>query len=136
MGYLVGRKGIRPDPQNVKKIKNTKVSKNTTKLRRFLGMIQYYRQYINGYADIAGPLYDMLKEDRPVVWEQAQQEAFNIIKNKLATEPIRAHPDFNKSFKLYIDALDTSLGAVLTQDDEEEKERVIAYEARRLSASK
>src|SRR6266542_3526234 len=134
VGHLVERNGIRPDPQNVKKIKNAEVSKNTTELRRFLGMAQYYRQYINRYADLAGLLYDMLKESGPAVWGQAQQEAFNIIKNKLATEPIRAHPDFNKPFKLYTDASNTGLGAVLVQDDEEEKERVIAYEARRLSA--
>ncbi len=97
----------------MKKIKNAEVPKNTTELRRFLGMAQYYRQYINGYADEAGPLYDMLKEDGPAVWGQAQQEAFDIIKNKLATEPIRAHPDFNKPFKLYTDVSDTGLGAVL-----------------------
>src|SRR6266540_1668867 len=133
--HLVGRKGIRSDPQNVKKIKNVKVPKNTTELRKFLGMAQYYRQYINGYVDIAEPLYDMLKEDRPAVWGQAQQEAFNIIKNKLATKPIRAYFDFNKPFKLYTNALDTSLRAVLTQNNEERKERVIAYKAKRLSAS-
>ncbi len=96
-------------------------------------MAQYYRQYINSYADVAGPLYDMLKENKPAVWGQAQQEAFDIIKNKLAIESIRAYPDFNKSFKLYTDALDTGLGAVLAQDDEEEKERIIVYEVRRLS---
>ena len=76
----------------------------------------------------------MLKEDGPAVWEQAQQEAFNIIKNKLATELIRAHLDFNKSFKLYTNTSDIGLRAVLAQNDEKEKERVIAYEARRLSA--
>src|SRR6266496_4898471 len=76
----------------------------------------------------------MLKENGPAVWEQAQQEAFDIIKVKLAIEPIRAHFDFNKPFKLYTDASDTGLGAVLAQDDEEGKEKVIAYEARRLSA--
>jgi len=59
----------------------------------------------------------------------------DIIKNKLVTEPIRAHSDFNKPFKLYTDASDTDLGAVLAQENEEGKERVIAYEARRLSAS-
>src|SRR6266496_5321572 len=75
----------------------------------------------------------MLKENGPAVWEQAQQEAFDIIKVKLTTEPIRAHPDFNKPFKLYTDASDTGLGAELAQDDEEGKEKVIAYEARRLS---
>ena len=55
----------------------------------------------------------MLKEDEPAVWGQAQQEAFNVIKNKLATKPIRAHPDFNKSFKLYTDVLNIGLEAVL-----------------------
>ena len=63
MRLLVGRKDIRPDPQNIEKIKNAEVSKNTIELRRFLGMAQYYRQYINGYADLAKPLYDMLKEN-------------------------------------------------------------------------
>ncbi len=67
VGHLVGRNGIRPDPQNVEKIKNAEVSKNTTELRRFLGIAQYYRQYINRYANIAGSLYDMLKEDGPAV---------------------------------------------------------------------
>ncbi len=135
MGHLVGRNGIKPDLQNVKKIKNAEVPKNMIELRRFLGIAQYYRQYINGYVDVARSLYDMLKENGPAVWRQAQQEVFDIIKNKLATEPIRAHPDFNKPFKLYIDASDTSLGAVLAQDNKEGKKRVIAYEARRLSAS-
>ena len=96
-------------------------------------MAQYYRQYINGYADVTGPLYDMLKESGSAVWRQAQQEAFDIMKDKLATEPIRAHPDFSKPFKLYTDISDTGLEAVLTQDAEEGKERVIAYEVRRLS---
>ncbi len=77
----------------------------------------------------------MLKEDEPAIWVQAQQKAFDIIKNKLIIEPIRAHPDFNKPFKLYTDVSDIGLGAVLAQDDEKGKERVIAYKARRLSAS-
>ena len=68
MKYLVGRNGIKPDPRNVEKIKNAEVPKNTTELRRFLRMAQYYRQYINGYADVAGLLYDMLKENGPAVW--------------------------------------------------------------------
>ncbi len=97
----------------MKKIKNAEVPKNTTKLRRFLGMAQYYKQYINGYADIVEPLYDMLKEDGLAVWGQAQQEAFDIIKNKLITEPIRAHSDFNKPFKLYTNASDIGLEAML-----------------------
>ena len=55
----------------MKKIRNAEVPKNTTELRRFLEMVQYYKQYINGYADVVRLLYDMLKEDGPVIWGQA-----------------------------------------------------------------
>ncbi len=65
--YLVGRNSIRPDPRNVKKIKNAEVLKNTIELRKFLRIVQYYRQYINGYMDVVGLLYDMLKENKPAV---------------------------------------------------------------------
>ncbi len=67
MGHLIGRNSIRPDLRNMKKIKNAEVPKNTTKLRRFLKIAQYYRQYINGYVDVAEPLYNMLKENGPAV---------------------------------------------------------------------
>src|SRR6266498_3319007 len=108
---------------------------NTTQLRGFLGLAQYYRQYVKDYMDVAGLLYDMLKDDAPEYWGPAQQAAFDNLKEKLTSEPIRAHPNFDKSFKLYTDASDTGLGAVLAQDDEEGKERVIAFEARRLNSA-
>ncbi len=74
------------------------------------------------YADVAGLIYDMLKDDAPEYWGLAQQTAFGNLKEKLTSEPIRAHPNFDKPFKLYTDASDTGLGAVLAQDDEEGKE--------------
>ena len=41
-----------------------------------------------------------------------------IIKEKLIEESILAHPNWNKSFKLYTDTSDTGLGAILIQDDD------------------
>src|SRR6266498_2956325 len=129
VGHKIGINGIRPDPRNIEKIKNAQVPSNTTQLKRFLGLAQYYRQYVKDYADTAGPLYDMLKDDAPEYWGSTQQAAFDNLKEKLTSEPIRAYPNFDKLFKLYTDASDTGLGAVLAQDNEDGKERVIAYEA-------
>ena len=72
----------------------------------------------------------MLKDNTPEYQELAQQVAFDNLKEKLTSKPIRVHPNFDKLFKLYTDASDTGLEAVLAQDDEKGKERVIAYDAR------
>ena len=77
----------------------------------------------------------MLKNDALEYWGSAQQAAFDNLKEKLTSESIRAHPNFEKLFKLYTNASDTGLGAVLAQDDEEGKERVITYNARRLNSA-
>src|SRR6266542_3745911 len=75
--HVIGVNGIRPDPRNIEKIRNAQVSSNTIQLRGFLGLAQYYRQYVKDYADVAGPLYDMLKDDALEYWRPAQQAAFD-----------------------------------------------------------
>ncbi len=47
-------------------------------------------------------------------------------------KPILTHSDFTKMFKLYTDALDVGLKAVLMQKNDQEKDRVICYEAKTL----
>ncbi len=47
-------------------------------------------------------------------------------------EFILTYPDFDKMFKLYTDALDIRLEVVLIQKDDQEKDRVICYEAKTL----
>ena len=73
-----------------------------------------------------------MKKDTHFEWIVSQQSAFDILKRKLTEEPILAHPNFNKMFKLYTDASDVGLGAVLMQEDDQGKDRVICYEAKTL----
>ncbi len=65
VGHKIGINGIKPDTRNIEKIKNAQVPSNIIQLREFLGLAQYYRQYVKDYANIAGLLYDMLKDDAP-----------------------------------------------------------------------
>ena len=95
-------------------------------------LTQYYQNFIGWFSTITRPLFKLLKRNTPFEWTVSQQTAFDILKRKLTEEPILAHPDFNKMFKLYTDTSDVGLGVVLMQKDDQRKDRVIYYEAKTL----
>ena len=74
------------------------------------------------------------KKGTPWQWGEAQQCAFDVLKQKLSSPPILAYADFNKPFILHTDASGEGLGAVLYQE-QDGVERVIAYASRGLRNS-
>ena len=107
---------------------------NLKELRSRLGLFSYYRQYIKGFSDIMGPMYELTREENGKAvsfeWTVARQKAFEAIKAKLAMTPVVAHPNFDKPFILYIDASGGGVGAILHQKGEDRRERIIACASR------
>ena len=108
--------------------------RNIRDLRGVLGLFSYYRRFIKDFAQMADPLYQLLKKDAPYIWTNQQQEAFEKLRDKLTKAPIVRYPDFNKPFFLYTDASIIGVGAVLAQK-EGKQEYVIAYASRTLNSA-
>ena len=110
-----------------------------TDVRSFLGFTNQYRKFIPKYAHVAGPLNELIsgdnskKKKKEVQWTSECQEAFEALKEHCCTTPVLAYADYKKPFRLHTDASDLGLGAVLYQQDENGKNRVIAYAIRTLS---
>nr|GFC12832.1 putative reverse transcriptase domain-containing protein [Tanacetum cinerariifolium] len=60
-------------------------------------------------------------------WGDKQEAAFQLLKQKLCSEPILALPEGSENFIVYCNALNKGLGAVLMQ-----REKVISYASRQL----
>ena len=60
--------------------------------------------------------------------------SFQTLKKKFVEAPVLIHPDFTQSFKFDVDAIDLSIGAVLSHDTKD-GECVKAYAKRTLSKS-
>src|SRR5436190_11565782 len=65
-------------------------------------------------------------------WTSEQQNAFDILKEKLTTAPVLKYPDFTQEFIVTTDASDYAIGAVLSQGTVGQ-DRPIAYASRVLS---
>ena len=132
LGHVVGKEGVKPDLEKIQKMVDYPKSQNIKELRGVLGLFSYYRRFIQDFAQIADPLYYLLKKDIEYSWTENQQKAFEELRDGLTKAPIVQYPNFDQPFFLYTDASLTGLGAVLAQK-KDKAEYVIAYASRTLS---
>ena len=130
LGYQITREGIQPQPKKVEAIQKIKAPTNVRQLRRFLGMVNYYRDMWKRRSHILAPLTKLVGKGTKWEWNGPQQQAFEEIKRVMARETILSYPDFSKPFHIYTDASDYQLGAVIMQDD-----KPLAFYSRKLNSA-
>ena len=138
LGHIVSKDGMETDPKKVKVIQEWPRPETVYDVRSFLGFTNYYRKFMFRYSRIAKPLNELIsgenakKKKAPVSWEEKHQEAFERLKQLCTEAPILAYADYKKPFKVYTDASEIGLGAVISQV-QKEQEHVIAYASRSLN---
>ena len=139
LGHIVSEDGIRTDPRKVEAVHQWPVPVTVTDVRSFLGLTNYYRRFLEGYAKIVRPLNNLIsgenadKKKTLVEWTPECQEAFEKLKTLCTEAPVLACPDFTRPFKLHIDACDRGLGAILYQDQPDGQEKPISFASRSLN---
>ena len=67
LGVVIGLEGIKMEKEKVKEVLDWPTPKCVKNIQKFLGLVNYYCQFIQGFATIARPLYDMVRKDQK--WE-------------------------------------------------------------------
>ncbi|GJU40354.1 putative reverse transcriptase domain-containing protein [Tanacetum coccineum] len=119
--------GIHVDPSKIEAVKNWKAPRTLTEVRSFLGLVGYYRRFIDNFYKIAKSLTILTKKCKTFDWGEEQELTFQTLKNRLCNAPVRALPDGPEDFMVYCDASGIGLGYVLMQ-----RGKVIAYASRQL----
>ncbi|GJX22667.1 putative reverse transcriptase domain-containing protein [Tanacetum coccineum] len=119
--------GVHVDPAKIEAIKNWAAPATPTEVRQFLGLAGYYRRFINEFSLISKPLTKLTQKNKPYVWGNDEEEAFQTLKMKFCIAPILSLPEGSKDFVVYCDASLKGFGAILMQ-----REKVIAYASRQL----
>lgn len=132
LGHVITTEGIQPDPEKVKVIQEYPAPTSVKEVRAFMGLTNYYRKFVKGFAQVASPLHDLTKKGASFLWTEDCQKAFDTLKKALTEAPILAYPDFTQSFQLATDASNDAKGMVLGQK-QNGREVVIAYAGRKLN---
>lgn len=132
LGYYVSAQGITQDPLKLEAIQNFEQPRNVRELKRFLGMIQFFRMFSSSTARLLTPLYELCKKKVKWRWQEAEIKAFNEVKSELIKKRTLAYPDLTKKFFVSVDASDYAMGANLYQfkhaeDGTLDLQEVLAY---------
>lgn len=89
LGYLVKTGwGLQADPAKLEAIRQWEPPTKVKGVRGFLGFCNYYRQFIDGYSNIAEPLTRLTRKDQPFHWTSKCQHAFDRLKEALIHAPV------------------------------------------------
>ena len=115
LGHIISGQGLSPMPSKVSAISDFPAPRNRKELQRFLGMANFYRNYINEYAAITRPLTQLAAPSSIFSWNDSHEHAFNYLKKALSSAPLLKIFDPSKETILQCDASQYAYGAVLLQ---------------------
>ena len=120
LGHEISSEGWKPPEDRVDAIKNYPQPKTIVELRRFVGILNFYRKFIPNAAELQSPLNSLFKKRKKndktaIEWTQSLTKSFNECEESLANSTILNFIDQTTPLRLTTDASDVSVGAHLEQ---------------------
>ncbi|KAF7342823.1 Reverse transcriptase-RNase H-integrase [Mycena sanguinolenta] len=123
LGVIISHNRVEMDPVKVAGVANWPAPSNKKEVSAFLGFTNFYRRFIEGFSDIAHPLFNLTRKDVTFKWRKEAQEAFATLKLLITSSPILILPHDLSPFRVEADSSDFASGAVLSQLSKEDVER-------------
>ncbi len=115
LGYIVSGHQISINPTKIITIKNRPIPRNAKQVQQALGLFNFYRRFIDNFAEKSKCLYDLIKKDAVFDFNEECRQNYNYFFNCLTSEPAMAQPDLTKPFIVYSDGSKYAIGGVLAQ---------------------
>lgn len=114
LGHIISDKGLMPNPEKVSTINAAKIPKNSTELKAFLGLVNYYGKFLQNLSTTLNPLYHLLKKDVRFLWDFKCDEAFKQCKEKILNANVLTFYDPKQPIVISTDASSYGLGGVIS----------------------
>ena len=104
LGFTISTAGVQPNSNKIKAILEFPQPTDCKSVRRFIGMVNFYRRHIKDLAAVARPLTALTRKDKetgsgvPFCWTADCEKAFSIMKERLATAPVLRPADLDRHF--------------------------------------
>ena len=115
LGHIISDGKVSPDSKNIQPILDAKEPTTKQQVQAFLGMINYYADFLQDISSIAEPLRALIRKGTTFDWTPQCKLSFETLK-KMAAEKLSLYIfDANAETIVTTDASDVGIGAVLSQ---------------------
>jgi len=136
LGVIIGEDGARMEKEKVQGVVEWPVLKGVKDVQKFLGLANYYRQFVKDFAKIAKPLHKITRKETKWSWGEKQQKKFEGLKERFVMELVLVIPDLDKEMRVEANMSDFAMGGVLSMKCEDERWRPVAYISKWLNEAK
>ncbi len=91
--------------------------RNQKDVRRFVGLVNFYRDLYPKRAEILAPLTSLCGKNIKFKWEKEHEEAFLKMKQTMTNETMLTYPNFDEHFVIHTDASNKQIGGVISQNN-------------------
>jgi hypothetical protein len=82
LGHIISERGIFVSPSKVKDVLSWNTLQNVLDIRSFLGLVGYYRRFIEGFFKISKPMTELLEKGKTFEWTPRREASFQELKKK------------------------------------------------------
>ena len=115
LGHIIASGTLKPDPKNVQSIQSMPAPTNLKEVQCFLGMLNYYQDFLPKFTQLAEPLRELTRGGVKFDWTSKRQEAFDLLKNLVCQDLHLGIFDPQFETILTTDASLMGIGGVLSQ---------------------
>jgi hypothetical protein len=137
LGYMVNSKGRRINPKKIANIYSWAYPRNKKMVQRYLGLFNYFREYIPLYSVLAAPLEAIRNKRGTFSLTREERRSFDKLRRSIILAPCLCFPDFSLPFYIATDASGVGIGTVIYQlpNGDESKINFISFQVRALHKS-
>ena len=133
LGVVIKLKGIKMEKEKINSVLDQPALKYIKDIQNFLGLANYYHQFIQGFVSIARPLYNIVRKDQKWEWTERQKEVFKELKEKFTKEPVLTVLDLDKKIRIEVDVSDYATEKVLSMKYEDGRWRPVTFLSKLLN---
>jgi len=133
LGVVMGEGKVEMEEDKVEGVLKWLTPQCVRDIRKFLGLADYYRQFVKNFAKVALPMNQLTRKDKKWKWGEEQQAAFEQLKLVFTTRPVLATPELDKEFRVKANTSNFATGGVLSVKCDNDLWRPVVFISKALN---